>query len=227
MRDLINTTEMYLRTVYDLGEDRVPARQIRLIERLRQSSATVNQTVARLKRDGLVTLADGHRVELTGAGRARAVEVTRKHRLAERLLTDILDMPAVLVHDEARRLQHVMSEAVERRIICILDGPTTSPWGNPIPGLDHFGIEVEPDSATMQLADIPVSGMPVTSTVRSISEHAQADSRLITRFITAGVIPGGRVTITACGRSYLVRGLDTIELPEKLAHVIHFDDVLT
>lgn len=222
VKELINTTDTYLRTVYDLSEDRVPARQTRLIERLHQAGATVSQTVARMKRAGLISI-EGHCIELTEFGRARAVVVTRKHRLAERLLVDIVNMPAILVHDEACRWQHVMSEEVERRIVDLLDGPVTSPWGNPIPGLEAFGVSVESTPVATKLSDISTVGLPVAGVVRCISEHAQADSELMTILLGAGVIPGAQVTVTSFAQSYVVRGLGVIELPKKLAHVLDFD----
>jgi DtxR family Mn-dependent transcriptional regulator len=223
VKEIVNTTEMYLRTIYDLNEDCVPVRQSRLIERMRQAAPTVFQTVARMKRAGLVSIDDDNRIGLTELGSIRAIEVTRKHRLAERLLTDIINMPATLVHGEACRWQHVMSEAAERRIVDILGGPTTSPWGNPIPGLEHFGITVEKSVAATKLADISESTLPVVGIVRCISEHAQSDPELITFLVNAGVIPGARVTIRLCEKSYAVRGLDEIKLPMKLAHIIDVD----
>ncbi|MGG7101502.1 metal-dependent transcriptional regulator [Rhodococcus sp. 24CO] len=223
MKEIVNTTEMYLRTIYDLNEDCVPVRQSRLIERMHQAAATVFHTVARMKRAGLVSIADDNLIELTDPGSIRAIEVTRKHRLAERLLTDVINMPTTLVHGEACRLQHVMSEEAERRIVDLLGGPTTSPWGNPIPGLEHFGITVESMGAATKLADIPESTLPVTGVVRCISEHAQSDPELITFLVNAGVIPGARVTIRPSGKSYAIRGLDEIELPKKLAHIIDVD----
>ena len=63
----------------------------------------------------------------------------RKHRLAERLLTDVIGLDWELVHAEACRWEHVMSETVERRLLELLDHPTESPYGNPIPGLDELG----------------------------------------------------------------------------------------
>lgn len=223
MKDLVNTTEMYLRTIYDLGEDGLPVRQTGLVDRLHQTRGTACQTVGRLRQAGLVSSTPDRRIELTEDGLALAVTVTRKHRLAERLLTDVIGVPATLAHTEACRLQHVMSEAVERRIVEMLDGPTTSPWGNPIPGLERFGYSPEPVTAAVPLTDVVLSTRPATGTVRSVSEQAQADKGLITKLIRAGVVPGARVTVTPRGRSFAIRGLDTVELPSKLAHIVQID----
>ena len=118
--DLIDTTEMYLRTVYELEEEGVVPLRARIAERLNQSGPTVSQTVARMERDGLVHVADDRHLELTDTGRHEAIGVMRKHRLAERLLTDVIGLDWEDVHIEACRWEHVMSEAVERRIVALL-----------------------------------------------------------------------------------------------------------
>ncbi len=139
MSDLIDTTEMYLRTIYELVEEGVTPMRARIAERLHQSGPTVSQTVARMQRDGLVTVQGDRHLELTEKGHRLATRVMRKHRLAERLLTDVIGLEWELVHAEACRWEHVMSEAVERRVIELLDHPTESPYGNPIPGLAELG----------------------------------------------------------------------------------------
>ena len=155
MNELIDTTEMYLRTIYELEEEGVVPLRARIAERLGQSGPTVSQTVARMERDGLVVVAGDRHLELTDAGRGRAVSVMRKHRLAERLLIDVIGLEWELVHAEACRWEHVMSEAVERKLVALLDNPTISPYGNPIPGLDelrrppeeeHSGVSAPPDA---------------------------------------------------------------------------------
>src|ERR671911_684543 len=139
MTDLIDTTEMYLRTILELEEENIVALRARIAERLRHSGPTVSQTVGRMERDGLVVVSGDRHLELTETGRKRATEVMRKHRLAERLLADVIGLDWAYVHDEACRWEHVMSEQVERRLIELLDHPTESPYGNPIPGLDELG----------------------------------------------------------------------------------------
>ena len=144
MNDLVDTTEMYLRTIYDLEEEGVTPLRARIAERLDQSGPTVSQTVSRMERDGLLHVAGDRHLELTDKGRALAIAVMRKHRLAERLLVDVIGVPWEEVHAEACRWEHVMSEDVERRLVKVLNHPTTSPFGNPIPGLLDLG--VGPDS---------------------------------------------------------------------------------
>ena len=115
-------------------EDIVPLRA-RISERLGHSGPTVSQTVARMERDGLVVLTGDRHLQLTDEGRVKAVHVLRKHRLAERLLSDVIGLDWEYVHDEACRWEHVMSDEVERRVFHLLGRPTRSPYGNPIPGL--------------------------------------------------------------------------------------------
>ncbi|CEZ28509.1 iron-dependent repressor and activator IDER [Mycobacterium tuberculosis] len=116
MNELVDTTEMYLRTIYDLEEEGVTPLRARIAERLDQSGPTVSQTVSRMERDGLLRVAGDRHLELTEKGRALAIAVMRKHRLAERLLVDVIGLPWEEVHAEACRWEHVMSEDVERRL---------------------------------------------------------------------------------------------------------------
>src|SRR6187402_3198258 len=127
MTDLVDTTEMYLRTILDLEEEGIVPLRARISERLGHSGPTVSQTIGRMERDGLVRVEGDRHLEFTDEGRSRALHVMRKHRLAERL------------HDEACRWEHVMSEQVERRLLEVLNHPTESPYGNPIPALEEIG----------------------------------------------------------------------------------------
>src|SRR5579875_2096369 len=138
--DLIDTTEMYLRTVFELEEEGVVPLRARIAERLGQSGPTVSQTVARMERDGLLVLAGDRHLQLTDLGKHEATAVMRKHRLAERLLADVIGLDWEDLHIEACRWEHVMSEAVERKIVAMLAEPLVCPHGNPIPGLAELGV---------------------------------------------------------------------------------------
>ena len=153
MTDLVDTTEMYLRTILDLEEEGIVPLRARISERLGHSGPTVSQTVGRMERDGLVVVSEDRRLELTDDGRQKAVDVMRKHRLAERLLSDVIGLDWAYVHDEACRWEHVMSEQVERRLVELLGHPTESPYGSPIPGLDQLG-----DAASSTFDDGTASG---------------------------------------------------------------------
>src|SRR5215475_6666041 len=130
---------MYLRTILELEEEEVTPLRARIAERLHQSGPTVSQTVNRMERDGLLTVEDDRHLRLTPLGRAHAVAVMRKHRLAELLLINVIGMPYEEAHEEACRWEHVMSESVEQKVYELLGRPTRSPYGNRIPGLDEFG----------------------------------------------------------------------------------------
>ena len=112
--DLIDTSEMYLRTVLEFEEEGLVPLRSRIAERLGQSVPTASQTVARMQRDGLLTVSGDRHIEFTASGRSAATRVMRKHRLAECLLVDLIGLEWQLAHEEACRWEHVMSEAVEQ-----------------------------------------------------------------------------------------------------------------
>jgi DtxR family Mn-dependent transcriptional regulator len=204
--DLIDTTEMYLRTVYELEEEGVVPLRARIAERLGHSGPTVSQTVARMERDGLLYVAGDRHLQLTEVGRKQAVGVMRKHRLAERLLADVIGLDWEDVHVEACRWEHVMSEAVERRIVALLSKPLVCPHGNPIPGLDElglpFGLSDRPDTLA-SLSDAAERGGTATVVVDRISEQIQPDVAAMGLLWSNGVRPGApvRVVATATGVS--------------------------
>jgi DtxR family Mn-dependent transcriptional regulator len=231
MNDLVDTTEMYLRTIYDLEEEGVVPLRARIAERLDQSGPTVSQTVSRMERDGLLHVAGDRHLQLTDKGRGLAVAVMRKHRLAERLLVDVIGLPWEEVHAEACRWEHVMSEDVERRLVRVLDNPTTSPFGNPIPGLAALGLSANASDADkinlVRLTELPV-GMPVAVVVRQLTEHVQGDVELIGRLKDAGVVPNARVTVEANdhgGVMIVIPGHEQVELPHHMAHAVKVEKV--
>src|SRR2546430_4710105 len=128
---------MYLRTILELEEEGVIPLRARIAERLHQSGPTVSQTVNRMGRDGLLTVEGDRHLVLTKAGRAYAVAVMRKHRLAELLLVNVIGLPYEAAHEEACRWEHVMSDAVEAKVYELLGRPTRSPYGNPPRSEDH------------------------------------------------------------------------------------------
>jgi DtxR family Mn-dependent transcriptional regulator len=206
VNDLIDTTEMYLRTIYELEEEGVVPLRARIAERLAQSGPTVSQTVARMERDGLVVVAGDRHLELTDTGRGRAVAVMRKHRLAERLLTDVIGLEWEHVHAEACRWEHVMSDAVERKLIRLLGNPTVSPYGNPIPGLEQLD-RPDPENPEIPILELGLQRLDEFARrgggaveVRRIAEHVQADPDLMTELKSAGVVPGQGVDVGAIAR---------------------------
>jgi DtxR family transcriptional regulator, Mn-dependent transcriptional regulator len=212
VNELIDTTEMYLRTIYELEEEGVVPLRARIAERLGQSGPTVSQTVARMERDGLVVVAGDRHLELTDAGRSRAVSVMRKHRLAERLLVDVIGLEWEFVHAEACRWEHVMSEAVERKLVKLLHNPTTSPYGNPIPGLEELVNDADPNATAPAVSAPPVLEVGLQRLdefarrgggmveVRRIAEHVQVDADLMADLKSAGIVPGQDVEVEPISR---------------------------
>src|ERR1700733_12042858 len=167
--DLVDTTEMYLRTILELEEEGVPPLRARIAERLHQSGPTVSQTVARMERDGLLSVENGPPLLLTEQGRFAAVSVMRKPRLAELLLVNVIGMPYEEAHEEACRWEHVMSEAVEQRVYELLGRPSRSPYGNLIPGLAELAAAVPRDSAVEDEHNLGAPGLVGDVVVRRIS----------------------------------------------------------
>ena len=224
MSDLIDTTEMYLKTVYELTEEGITPLRARIAERLGHSGPTVSQTVARMERDGLVVVTGDRHLELTEAGHAKAVRVMRKHRLAERLLTDVVGLEWPYVHEEACRWEHVMSDRVEQRLMELLDRPQHSPYGNPIPGLEELGDERATELFLDGVVSVTaLSDGEVQGVVRRLGEPIQTDVELLAQLEGAGVVPGARVTVSP-GQGEVVVGAEgaetELELPEEIARHI-------
>jgi DtxR family Mn-dependent transcriptional regulator len=212
MTDLIDTTEMYLRTILELEEEGQPPMRARISERLHHSGPTVSQTVSRMERDGLLVVAGDRHLELSEEGRLQAVRVMRKHRLAERLLADVIGLEWEFVHEEACRWEHVMSEQVERKILGLIERSDVSPYGNPIPGLEELGVESNPAFATgvtPLTTKIAETGADEGLTLARIAETVQIDPEFLANLSDLGILPGtkfsaehagARILITAEGR---------------------------
>jgi DtxR family Mn-dependent transcriptional regulator len=184
---------MYLRTILELEEEGVVPLRARIAERLHQSGPTVSQTVARMERDGLLTVQGDRHLDLTEEGRRHAVAVMRKHRLAELLLVDVIGLRYEDAHAEACRWEHVMSDAVELKVYQLLGRPKRSPYGNPIPGLAELDASASVElTEERHLASPGVSGKVVVS---RLCESIQIDTALLHRLHEAGVDPGATVTV--------------------------------
>jgi len=235
---LIDTTEMYLRTVFELEEEGIVPLRARIAERLNQSGPTVSQTVARMERDGLLHVAGDRQLALSETGRVLATRVMRKHRLAECLLVSVIQLPWEEVHIEACRWEHVISESVELRLFDLLGHPERCPHGNLIPGLDELvagpAREVPPQARPVS-ADSPGGpDEPMTDAVREadeavqvtvtrITEHVQSDLVLMLKLKRAGIQPGREVLLGAVEGGVRVRGRNGVgeapqaDLPAEVA----------
>ncbi len=231
MSDLIDTTEMYLRTIFELEEEGIVPMRARIAERLGHSGPTVSQTVARMERDGLLHVSEDRHLELTDGGRAKATRVMRKHRLAERLLLDVIGLEWQYVHEEACRWEHVMSDRVERKLLDLLVDPRESPYGNPIPGLDELGgVEgldfrdgVLPLTEALAVSVEARPGVPGPVrevVVRRIGEPLQSDATVLERLGRMGLRPGRRVAVRSDGTAVRVL-LDGEEMEFSLADAQH------
>jgi DtxR family Mn-dependent transcriptional regulator len=232
MSDLIDTTEMYLRTIFELEEEGIVPLRARIAERLGQSGPTVSQTVARMARDGLLTVQGDRHLQLSDKGRALATRVMRKHRLAERLLVDVIGLEWDEVHEEACRWEHVISEQVERRLLELLGSPTHSPYGNPIPGLEELDAGLQSSEfrevgliSLREVAQALPEGEHAVAVIRRIGEPVQSDLDVMHRLRRAGVRPGNAVQVTMTeGGVQLGAAREATELDLDLAAHVFADE---
>lgn len=179
--------EEYLATLFELEEDAVPIIRARVAERLRISPAATSEAVERLVGRGYVVAGADRQLRLTPAGREVAVNVVRRHRLAERLLVDVLGLEWEKAHREATLWEHVISEEVEERLVDVLGDPATCPHGNPIPGSRHW----VDHGAQVLLATAPSGAV----TVARISEQLQLDDDALALLLQGQLIPGCSATL--------------------------------
>lgn len=221
MNELVDTTEMYLKTIFELEEEGAIPLRARIVDRLHQSGPTVSQTVARMQRDGLVNVLGDRHLELTEEGRRQAVAVMRKHRLAELLLVEVLGLEWEKVHAEACRWEHVISTDVERRIVSLVADASESPYGNPIPGLAEIGAGDQPakNPGSVALSRLLVA-QPKDYRVCSLTEGVQADDTQIALLAEAKIRPGETITasleddrLEINGRDFDVKVADHIFVP--------------
>ena len=206
LSDLIDTTEMYLKTIFELEEDGVVPLRARIVERLGHSGPTVSQTIARMERDDLVVVGDDRRLDLTVEGRELANEVMRKHRLAECLLVRVIGLDWVDVHDEACRWEHVMSGSVEARLPALLGDPMRDPYGNPVPGV---GV-ADPNECSVDCF-LSQQGAARTGEISRIGEPIQADRPLLESFQAASLRPGTVVRVQAVDDYFEVTNTSGVE----------------
>jgi DtxR family transcriptional regulator, Mn-dependent transcriptional regulator len=180
-------SEQYLEAIFNLEEEGSQVIQARLAERVGHSAPTVSEMVHRLREAGYIEVS-GRSISLTSTGRELATSVIRKHRLAERLLTDILGLPWHKVHAEADRWEHVISDDVEARLVEVLGNPATCPHGNPIPGSGG-----KPEPATM-LEDAQVGDRVRLSRVTELVEF---DLEALVYLDEHGFVPGSEAVVAA------------------------------
>jgi DtxR family transcriptional regulator, Mn-dependent transcriptional regulator len=190
--------EEYCETIFELREDDVDVIQARIADRLKVSRPAVSEMIKRMEHEGLVVI-DHNAITLTKDGQRLAERVVRRHRLAERFLTDILELSWADAHQEAGKWEHIISEPVEAAIVRVLGNPTTCPHGNPIPGADYHA------PAAVPLAEVELGG---GFTVTRIPEELEFTPGLLEFLEHADVVPGRTGTITAASPD----GTTTVEV---------------
>jgi len=211
------SVDNYLKAIFVLGgpeEERVSSTA--LAERLGVAPASITNMLQKLASasPSLVEYERHRGVRLSAAGRKRALEIVRHHRLLEAFLYKVLDYPIEEVHDEAERLEHFISERFEERIAAKLGHPQFDPHGHLIPAMD--GKMSKPNSRP--LSEIEVSGEFI---VDSVSDR---DSVLLRRLKTHGIMPGARVKATRHPEEIVLdagKTLKSLRLSLPLAHSIH------
>jgi len=189
--------EEYCEAIYELDEDDVNVIQARIAERLEVSRPAVSEMIRKLEGEGLVQV-DG-RINLTPDGLRLAESVVRRHRLAERFLTDILGLSWAEAHKEAGKWEHVISLNVETAMDRVLGAPTTCPHGNPIPGADYHAPDAGP------LGDLKVGSGFVVS---RIPEELEFTPGMLEFLEQADLLPGRSGVVTAASPD----GTTTVEV---------------
>ncbi len=214
MAEMHDATEEYLETILQLEEEGVVPIRARLVERLGVSAPAVSEHVNRLVDGGYTELMDDRSLRLTAKGRALATTIVRRHRLAERLLVDVIGLEWEKVHKEADRWEHAISADVEEKLVLLLGDPSTCPHGNPIPGSGQR----HDTSGHVALAD----AQPGSWVVARISEKLELDDGALQFLVDAGLIPGRDVavlsTTTAGDRVRTSTGEHTVD--REIAHLI-------
>jgi DtxR family transcriptional regulator, Mn-dependent transcriptional regulator len=187
MAEMHDTTEEYLEQIIELEEEGVTPLRARLVERLGLSAASVSETVGRLVDNGYVEMNDDRSLGLTGKGRSLATTVVRRHRLAERLLLDVIGLEWEKVHREADWGEHAISADVEEKLVELLGDPMTCPHGNPIPGSHRT------PSSTPSVALAEANPGPVT--VARISEKLELSDDSLRLLARTRMIPGAAAAV--------------------------------
>lgn len=177
-------SEMYLKAMLMIAHENPPVTVTKVAEFLGVSPASVSEMVRRMESNDLVTHSSSG-IALTSMGLKHARRLVRRMRLAERLLSDILGMPLADVYEEACRLEHVISDAVEERIAAVLGDPETCPHGHPIPSVaGRFDCPLAQSLADMQ-----------PGTRAEIVSLPERDAELLLYLEECGIRPGVEVTV--------------------------------
>ena len=193
--------EEYLELVLELEESGIPPMRARLVERLGVSAPAVSETVGRLEREGYVTLDPARLIRLTERGRTFATSIMRRHRLAERLLVDVIGVPWSQVHEEAGRLEHAISPTLEPYLVRLLGDPATCPHGNPIPGSANA-------AAAERLVPLARVAAGEAAVIRRIDEELEAQLERMRELERHHLLPGQRVAVVSTDAAEVLLDVD-------------------
>lgn len=180
--------EEYCEAIFELAEDEVEVIQARIAERLDVSRPAVSEMIRKMEAENLVSV-DSGQITLSPDGKKLATKVVRRHRLAERFLTDVLGLSWTQAHHEAGRWEHIISPDVETALVRVLDDPTTCPHGNPIPGSSY-----EEPVSSAALGDVDAGG---TFTVYRIPEELEYREGMLEFLEQSSILPGNTGTVTS------------------------------
>ena len=200
--------EEYCEAIFELREDDVDVIQARVADRLEVSRPAVSEMIRRMEGEGLVEI-NGGVIRLLPDGHALAETVVRRHRLAERFLTDMLGLSWAEAHDEAGRWEHVISPTVEVAMMRALGDPTTCPHGNPIPGTDYQ----PPTSVTLDTLSVGQS-----FTVSRIPEELEFTPGLLEFLESSSLLPGHSGIVTAM----TPKGITVVEIDGQTVEIDNF-----
>lgn len=178
--------EEYCECIFELREDNLEVIQARVADRLNVSRPSVSEMIHRMEAEGLITSTDS-KIRLTDLGETLASRVVRRHRIAERFLTDILGLSWSIAHHEACKWEHVITAEVESAMNNLLGTPTTCPHGNPIPGSKY----VEPNLTSLFSIEVG-SGFTVTR----IPEELEFAPGVLDFLELSHIAPGNRGVVT-------------------------------
>ncbi len=208
--------EEYLESILNMEMESKKVLAARLAERLDLTPPTVAATLSRMKRDGLIVIGRQKAIGFTEKGRKMAFSVVRRHRLAERLLVDVLHLPWHLAHEEACLMEHGISAMVEERLYETLGRPATCPHGNPIPVGDYM-----PEVTGVTLDTVPQGK---TIIVQRIAEESVRHRDFMEFLWKNGIVPGASFLVkevaTHAGTITLARGDLQVSLGTSPAGVI-------
>jgi len=216
MGDFHPAVEEYLETIYELEEAGIVPMRARIVERLGVSAPSVSETVKRLEREGYLTLSETKAMVLTESGRKYATDMVRRHRLAERLLVDVLHVPWHQVHEEACRLEHAISDNLEAHLVALLGDPASCPHGNPIPG----SANPLPPGEVVSLSRASVGA---STEVRRIDEQLEADPSGLLLLERSDLMPGSALVVGARSADgvAVTTSAGEVSVPESVASLVY------